>query len=66
MQVLTPGVQHGKEADGSAKMSGVGGDGEQSLRSGLKQDGVNLSRVVKRQSADLLRKRENDVEVGNG
>ena len=66
MQVLTPGVQHGKEADGGAEMFGVGGDGEQSFRSGLKQDGVNLSRVLKRQAADLLWKREHDVEVRNG
>jgi hypothetical protein len=35
------------------------------LGSGLKQDGVNLSRVLKRQAADLLGKREYDVEIGN-
>jgi hypothetical protein len=54
MQVLTPGVQHGEEADGGAEVFGVGGDGEQSFRSSLKQDGVNPSRVLKRQAADLL------------
>jgi hypothetical protein len=27
MQVLTPGVQHGKEADGGTEMPGIGGDG---------------------------------------
>jgi hypothetical protein len=32
----------------------------------LKQDGVNLSRVLKRQAADLLRKSEHDVEIRNG
>ena len=47
-------------------MSGIGGDGEQSFGSGLKQNGVNLSRVLKRQAADLLRKSEHDVEVRNG
>ena len=46
-------------------MLGVGGDGEQSFGSGLKQDGVDPSRVLQRQAADLLRKRENDVEVRN-
>jgi hypothetical protein len=66
MQVLTPGVQHGKEADGSAEMPGVGGDGEQSFRSGLKQDGIDLSWVLKRQATDLLWKSERDVEVRNG
>jgi len=37
MQVLTPGVQHGEEADGSTKVLGIGGDGEQSFRSSLKR-----------------------------
>ena len=66
MQVLTPGVQHGKEADGSAKVPGVGGDGEEGFRSSLKQDGIDLSRVLKCQTTDLLWKRERDVEVRNG
>src|SRR5580658_4070381 len=66
MQVLTPGVQHGEKADRGAEVSGIGGDGEQSFRSGLKQNGVNLSLVLKRQAADLLRKSEHDVEVRNG
>src|SRR4249920_265490 len=47
-------------------MPGVGGDSEQRFGSGLKQDGVNLSRVLKRQAADLLRKSEHDVEIRNG
>src|SRR5271170_2050214 len=66
MQVLTPGVQHRKEADGSAEVPGISGDGEQSFRGSLKQDGIDLSWVLKRQAADLLRKREHDVEVRNG
>ncbi len=66
MQVLTPGVQHGKEADGGTEMSGVGGDGEQSFRSSLKQDGIDLSWVLKCQATDLLWKSEGDVEVRNG
>ncbi len=65
MQVLTPGVQYGEKADGGAEMSGIGGDGEQSFRSSLKQDGIDLSRVLKCQATDLLWKRERDVEVGN-
>jgi hypothetical protein len=66
MQVLTPGVQHGRESDGGAEVSGVGGDGEESFRSSLKQDGIDLSRVLKCQATDLLWKRERDVEVRNG
>ena len=49
-----------------AEVSGVGSDGEQSFGSGLKQNGVNPSRVLKRQAADLLRKSEHDMEVRNG
>src|ERR1019366_8916457 len=59
------GVQHGEEADGSAEVFGIGGDGEQSFGSGLKQDGIDLFLVLKRQAADLLRKREHDVEIGD-
>jgi hypothetical protein len=66
MQVLAPSVQHGKKADGGAEVFGIGGDGEQSFRSGLKQDVIDRSRVLKRQAPDLLRKREHDVEVRNG
>src|SRR5271155_987145 len=47
-------------------MPGVGGDGEQSFRSSLKQDGIDLSWILKRQATDLLWKREHDVEVRNG
>src|SRR5271170_2628372 len=65
VQVLTPGVQHGKEADGGAEMFRIGGDGEQGFRSRLKQEVVNLPRVLKGQAADLLRKSEDDVEIGN-
>jgi hypothetical protein len=65
MQVLPPSVEHGEEADMRAEVSGLGGNGEQSFRSGLEQNRVNLSRVLKRQSADLLGKREDDVEIGN-
>src|SRR5271168_5174260 len=66
MQVLTPGVQHRKEADGSAEVPGISGDGEQSFRGSLKQDGIDLSWVLKCQATDLLWKREHDVEVRNG
>src|SRR5580692_10431541 len=66
MQVLTPSVQHGKEADGSTKVPGVGGDGEESFRSSLKQDGIDLSWILKCQATDLPWKSERDVEVRNG
>src|ERR1019366_282742 len=66
MQVLTPGVQYGKKADGSAEVSGIGGNGEQGFGSGLKQDGIDLSGVLKGQGTDLLGKSEHDVEIRTG
>ena len=59
-------MQHGKKADGGAEVSGIGGDSEQSFGSGLKQDGIDLFLVLKSQATDLLRKREHDVEIGDG
>jgi hypothetical protein len=35
------------------------------LGSGLKQDGIDVLLVLKRQATDLLRKREDDVEIGD-
>jgi hypothetical protein len=66
MQILTPGVQHRKEADGCAEQSRVGRSFEQGLGSGSEQDVVNLFRVLKRQTADLLRHGKHHVEIGNG
>ena len=66
VQVLTPSVQDGQETNGGAEVFRVGGNGEQSFRSGLKQEVVNLPRVLKRQSADLSGQGEYDVEIGNG
>ena len=40
-KVLSPGVQHGEEADDRTQVLGVSGDGEQGLRHGAEQDGVD-------------------------
>ena len=63
MEVLSPGVKHGKEADVGAEQSRVGGGFEQSGSGSTEQDLVNLFRVLKRQPADLSGQRENDVEI---
>ena len=65
MQVLSPGVEHGEEADMGAEESGIGGGFEQSGCGGAKQDRVDLFRVLKRQPADLSGQGKHDVEVGN-
>ena len=66
MQVLTPGVQHGEEADGGAEVSGIGGDG----RAGFpKRPGTGWYRSVLGSEAPGGRsagEREHDVEIGNG
>jgi len=41
----------------------IGGGLKQSSRSGAEQDGVNLSRILKRQPTDLRRQGEHDVEI---
>jgi hypothetical protein len=41
MEVLSPGVKHGEEADLGTEMSGVGSDLEQGLRGGAQQKMVD-------------------------
>jgi hypothetical protein len=65
MQVLTPGMEHGQEADGCAQESRVCRSLQQSLGGGAEQDGVGLSVVLKRQAADLIGQSEHDVEIGD-
>src|SRR5579862_4781461 len=55
MQVLTPGVKHGEKADRGSEESRIGSGFKQSLRRGAKQNRVDRTRVLKRQSADLGR-----------
>src|SRR5580698_3357365 len=66
MQILTPGVEHGEEADGGAEQPRFGGGFEQALSGRAKQDLVNLLRVLERQPSDLRGQSEHDVEIGNG
>ena len=47
MQVLSPGVEHGEEADGGAEESRVGGGFKQRLGSRAEQEVINLARVLK-------------------
>ena len=66
MQILTPGMQHGEEADGGPEQPRLGGRVEPRLGGAAEQDGVNRSRVLKGQSSDLRGKREDHVEIGHG
>jgi hypothetical protein len=58
-----PGVQHGGEADARAEMLRVGGDGDERLGRGPKQEVGDDGRVVERDGADRRRQREDDVTI---
>lgn len=65
-QVLAPGMKEGKEADPGAEVLGIGGDGQQRLRTGVEQKLVEAGLVLQRQRVELLGNREDDVEVFDG
>ena len=52
---VSPGVQHGEEADLRAQMLRVGGDGAQRLRRRPEQDVVDHGLVLERDDGDLVR-----------
>ena len=65
IEVLAPGVQHGRDADVGAQMLRIGGDRRQRLGRGREQQAVDLGLVLVGDGADRGRQREHDVEVGN-
>ena len=64
-QGLAPGVQHGDEADSSAEMLRVGGDGPESSCGGSEQGAVDFALVLQCQRRQLCRQGEDDVEIGD-
>ena len=64
-QVLTPTVQHGKETDVCAEMFGVGGDLEQGLGRGVKQQVVEDLFIDQGQMREMMRHGEDDVDIRN-
>ena len=63
MEILPPRVQHREETDGRAQTPGIVRDREQRFRCSLKQDAINLARILECETSDLLRQRKYDVEV---
>jgi hypothetical protein len=59
----TPAVQHSQETDVCAEMFGVGGDLEQGLGSGVEQQVVEDLLVDQRQMREMMRHREDDVDI---
>ena len=64
-QVLRPGVQHSERADACAEMTGIGGDLQQGLGSGPKQEAVEETLVPECERRQLLGHGEDDMRVGH-
>ena len=60
---LTPGVQHGEEAEFRAEVSGVASDFEKSFRTGAEQQIVDDFLILQDQWRELRRKREDHMDV---
>src|SRR5207253_8059455 len=55
VEVLSPRVQYRQETDRCAQTFAIGGDPKQRFRSRAEQDAVDLTRILERKPADLLR-----------
>src|SRR5258708_12242700 len=60
---LTPGVQHGEEAEFRADVSGVASDFEKSFGNGAEQQIVDDFLILQDQWRELRRKREDHMDV---
>jgi hypothetical protein len=65
MQVLSPRMEHGEEADLCSQVLRVRGDGRQGFGRGAEQDVVDHSLVLVRNGGDLFRDGEHDVKIRN-
>ncbi len=65
MEVLAPGVKDGQKTNRGSHAVRVSRNREQRLRRCAEQNAINLSRILKRQHANLLRQRKDNVEVGD-
>jgi len=63
IQVLSPPVEYGKEADRSSQMLRIGSDGGQGLVCGSKQNAVNEIFILLSDGSDLFRDREDDMKI---
>ena len=64
-QVLSPTMEHGKEADLGAEMFGIGRDGGQGLGCGSEQDAVDDIFVLVSHDGDRFGESENDMKIGS-
>jgi hypothetical protein len=62
-KLLTPGVQHGEEADFRAEVSGIASDFEKCFRTGVEQQIVDDFLILQGQWRELRRKCEDHMDV---
>src|SRR5258708_33833554 len=62
-KLLTPGMQHGEEADFRSEVSRIASDFEKSFRTGAEQQIVDDFLVLQNQWSELRRKREDHMDV---
>ena len=66
LQILTPGMEYGDEADLRAQVLGSLCDRAQGLGGGVKQDVVDHGLILIRNRGDRLGQRKDHMEVVNG
>ena len=66
LQILTPGMEYGDEADLGAQVLGSRCDRAQGLGGGVKQDVVDYGFILIRDRSDCLGQRKDHMEVFNG
>jgi hypothetical protein len=64
MELLAPGVQHGKAPDLGPEMRGLLSDVLEGLRDGAKEQAIELARVLQRQRPEIVRQGKNHMDVG--
>lgn len=65
VEILSPSIEHGENAELGAQMLGIGGDRGQGLRRRLEQNGVNELFVLESDLGCRSGQREHHVEVGH-
>jgi len=66
MQILTPRVQHGQEADSRTQSLGIRRNGKQGLADCPEEDAIDRPGILQRHAGDLRRHREHHVKILDG
>jgi hypothetical protein len=64
-QILSPGVQDGKEANVCPQVARIAGYFEQGLGTGAEQEVIENLLVLQRQWGELVRESEDNVDIGD-